>query len=201
MKKKALILVDIQNDFLPGGALAVKDGDQIIPVVNDLLLEKWDLIVASKDWHPKEHGSFAKVQGKEPGEVIDLDGIQQILWPTHCVQESFGSEFSSKLDVSAIQKIFYKGDNVLVDSYSVFFDNGKRKSTGLECYLKEKEIEELYFVGLATDYCVKFSVLDSLDLGFTTYVIKQACRGVNIQEQDSENAFLQMKQAGALLIG
>lgn len=197
---KALILVDLQNDFLPGGALAVKKGNEILPIVNKLLNEKFDLIVASKDWHPEDHGSFAVVHQKKPGDIIDLHGLKQILWPVHCVQGSHGAEFASGWDIGKIEKIFLKGSDKDIDSYSTFFDNGHRKSTGLDVYLREKNIDEVYFAGLATDYCVKFSALDALDLGYKTYIIADACRGVNLQEEDSNMALKEMEEAGAKII-
>lgn len=194
----ALLIVDVQNDFLPGGALEVKQGDCVIPVINRLLESgKFDFVVASKDWHPKGHVSFAKTHHKNIGEVIELEGLQQTLWPMHCVQDSFGAEFPDALKTSKIEMIIYKGTELNIDSYSAFFDNGYKKSTGLGETLKEKGIKKLYVTGLATDYCVKFSVVDALKLNFDTYLIEDACFGVNLKEGDSERAIEVMKQAGA----
>jgi len=157
--KKALILVDIQQDFLPGGSLAVKKGNEILPVVNSLLDRRFDLVVATQDWHPADHGSFAANQGKKVGEVIDLYGISQILWPIHCVQNTPGADFSPLLRLDKIDKVFHKGTDPTIDSYSTFFDNCHKRSTGLETYLRENGIQRVYIVGLATDYCVKYSAI------------------------------------------
>lgn len=192
---KALIIVDIQNDFLPGGALAVKDGDQIIPLVNRLQ-QKFDLVVATQDWHPKDHRSFASVHHKQVGEKIKLTGLDQILWPNHCVQETYGADFSSKLQTEKIDKVFRKGTDKTIDSYSGFFDNGHKKATGLESYLKEKGVIEVRVVGLATDYCVKFTALDAVSLGFKTTVILSACRGVDLKKGDVQRAIEEMEQKG-----
>jgi len=197
---RALLLVDVQNDFMPGGALAVKDGDQIIPVLNELLKMKFDAILATKDWHPQDHGSFAASHGKEPGEKIDLFGLEQILWPVHCVQGTKGAEFALGWDVGKVEKVFYKGIDKTIDSYSTFYDNGHRRTTGLELYLREKGIKDLYVAGLATDYCVKYSVLDAATLGFNAYVIKDGCKAINLQKEDEEQAFQQMREAGAHII-
>lgn len=197
---KALIIVDIQNDFLPGGALAVKNGDEIIPIVNQLLEKSFDAIVATKDWHPKDHGSFAINHEKKAGERIILEGLDQILWPVHCVQGTQGAELSKALHADKVQKIFYKGTEKTMDSYSTFFDNGHKKSTGLDQYLKSKNIKDIYIAGLATDYCVKYSVLDAINLGFNVFVIEDACRAVNLQPDDEKRAFEEMYQAGAKII-
>ncbi len=197
---RALIVVDVQNDFLPGGALAVPNGDQVIPVINQMMEEEYDQIIATQDWHPQSHGSFASVHNRSVGEVIQLDGLPQFLWPVHCVQRSEGAEFAKALNSAAFTKVFRKGTDVHVDSYSGFFDNAKRRSTGLGEYLKLHEIEELTICGLATDYCVKFTVLDALELGFKVTVIKDACRGVNIHKDDVEKALAEMKIAGATLV-
>lgn len=197
---KALILVDIQNDFVPGGALPVKEGDQIVPLVN-AIQAGFELVVATQDWHPPEHESFAANHpGREVGEVIDLHGLQQVLWPVHCVQHSWGADFVPELDRSRVARVFHKGTDPHIDSYSGFFDNGHRKATGLGDYLREKGVEEVYIVGLATDYCVKFTALDACSLGFRTYVIADACRGVNLQPNDSQLALQAMREAGAHII-
>jgi len=197
---KALLLVDLQNDFMPGGALAAKDGDQIIPLVNALVHAPFDLIVATKDWHPANHGSFADNYGKKVGEHVKLAGIDQILWPRHCVQGTHGSEFAKGWDTSAIDKTVYKGTDPDIDSYSTFFDNGSLKSTGLENYLREHAVDEIYVAGLTTEYCVKYSVIDALELGFKPYVIVDACRGVNLEPHDADKALALMSQAGAQLV-
>ncbi len=175
---RALIVTDIQNDFLPGGALEVPEGDQIIPLVNQLQ-EKFPLVVATQDWHPANHGSFASVHpGKKPFDYIDLYGIEQILWPDHCVQETKGAEFADALSMNAIETIFRKALDPNIDSYSTFFDNGHKKSTGLSGYLQEKGVKQVYLAGLAGDVCVAFSALDALGEGFETYLIEDATRPI-----------------------
>ncbi len=196
----ALIIVDIQNDFLPGGALAVPHGDEIIPIVNRLQ-DKFDLVVATQDWHPARHGSFASSHpGKKPGEVIMLNGQEQILWPDHCVQGTHGAEFAGGLDTSRIARIIRKGTDSGIDSYSGFFDNGRKKDTGLDEYLKRKEVDTVYIAGLATDYCVKYTALDAVALGYRTFVIADATRAVNLHPRDFDRALEEMKAAGVKIV-
>jgi nicotinamidase/pyrazinamidase len=198
--KRALILVDLQHDFMPGGALPVANGNDVIPVANRIQ-PYFDLVVASQDWHPANHGSFASSHpGYQIGQVIDLAGLSQILWPAHCLQNTYGAELVKRLHTRHIAKIFYKGTDPHIDSYSAFFDNAHRRSTGLADYLHEHEIIDVYLMGVATDYCVKYSALDACHLGFNVYVIRDGCRGVNLQPDDSEKAFTEMQQAGAKLI-
>jgi nicotinamidase/pyrazinamidase len=195
-----LILVDIQNDFIPGGALPVPEGDQIVPLVNRLQ-PCFDLIVATQDWHPADHGSFAtNHSGRKPGELIDLNGLPQILWPVHCVQRTPGADFAPGLRRDQWDRVFVKGTDPQIDSYSGFFDNGQLQSTGLGDYLRQKGAQDVYVAGLATDYCVKFTVLDALKLGFKTHLIEDACRGVNLQPEDARDAIKSMKAAGAGII-
>lgn len=197
----ALIIVDLQNDFLPTGTLPVPDGDLIIPIINKISKnKKFDTIVATKDWHPKNHGSFASQYNKNVGDHIILDGVEQILWPDHCVQNTSGSEFPDNLDTQNIDKIVFKGTDRLIDSYGAFFDNARKKETELEDYLKANKIDKIFICGLATDYCVKHSVLDAIDLGFDTYVVVDACRGVDLVKGDSQRALRAMEQAGAKMI-
>jgi nicotinamidase/pyrazinamidase len=197
---KALIVVDIQNDFLPGGALAVSQGDKIIPIVNRLM-PKFKLVIATQDWHPANHGSFASNHpGKKPGEMIDLFDLNQILWPGHCVQNSYGASFSADLDTGSITCIFQKGTDPQVDSYSGFYDNGKKKDTGLNEFLKDLHVDEVYVVGLATDYCVKYTAMDAAELGFRTYVISDATKAVNLHKDDSETALREMREKGISII-
>lgn len=197
---RALILVDIQNDFLPGGALAVSEGDAIIPVVNQLQ-ERFSLIVATQDWHPAQHGSFAANHpGHQPGEQIDLHGLPQILWPVHCVQGTPGAAFAGSLDRQRVAEVFPKGTDPEIDSYSGFFDNGHRKATGLAAYLRAAGVDEVYITGLATDYCVKFTALDAIGQGFRTTVVTDAVRGVDLQPGDSEAALAMMEAAGVVLL-
>lgn len=196
---KALILVDIQNDFLPGGALAVPEGDAVVPVAN-ALIPNFDLVVATQDWHPPGHGSFAANQtGKQPGEMIELAGMPQILWPTHCVQHTPGAEFAPELNVAGIDRTFAKGADAEVDSYSGFFDNGHRIPTGLGDFLRERSVTEVYVVGLATDYCVKATALDAVNLGFATVLVTDGCRGVNLAAGDTAAALAEMRAAGVRL--
>ena len=198
---RALLLIDLQNDFFPEGALAVKDANAILPIINEIVHYPFDLIVASKDWHPPDHGSFANNhEGKKVGELINLGRLEQILWPVHCVQGTLGAEFAPGWETLMVDKVFYKGTDSLIDSYSAFYDNGHRKSTGLENYLREKGISEVFIVGLATDYCVKYSVLDALKLGFHTYIIVDACKGVNLHFQNTEIALQEMRKEGAILL-
>jgi nicotinamidase/pyrazinamidase len=200
MNGKTLILVDIQNDFMPWGALPVAEGDLIVPLVN-ALQEKFELIVATQDWHPPDHGSFASNHpGRQPGEVIDLHGIDQILWPDHCVQESEGAEFHRDLDMSRVAQIIRKGTDPAIDSYSGFFDNGHRKATGLDAWLKQQGAQELWVAGLATDYCVRFTVIDALALGYKVHLVRDACRGVNLKAGDVEGAIREMTAAGAAVV-
>ena len=194
---RALILVDIQNDFMPGGALPARGGDEVVPVLNRLQ-PLFDIVVATQDWHPQNHGSFASNHpGKKPGDVVELNGLQQILWPDHCVQGSRGAEFHRDLDRSHIDKIVQKGTDPAIDSYSTFFDNGRKKSTGLEDFLRSNNVNELTIAGLATDYCVLWSVRDAIDLGFRTTVVRDACRGVELNVGDIERAFDEMRALGA----
>lgn len=196
----ALILVDLQNDFCPGGALAVAEGDQTIPIANQLM-DRFDLIVATQDWHPIKHESFGVHHPHhQVGEVIDLHGLPQVLWPIHCVQGSFGAEFVPELNRSKIDRVFVKGTDASIDSYSGFFDNGHRKATGLGNFLKEKKVDTVYVMGLATDYCVKFTALDALELGFTTYLIEDASRGVNLQPGDVDKAVEEMLEKGVKIV-
>ncbi len=197
---RALILVDIQNDFCPWGALPVEEGDQIVPIANQLM-EAFDLVVATQDWHPADHGSFAANHPwRKPGQVIDLNGLEQILWPMHCVQGSYGAEIVKDLNGEKITKIFLKGTDSGIDSYSGFYDNGHRKSTGMGEYLKEKGVRQVYIMGLAADYCVKFTVLDALELDFETYLITDGTRGVNLNSGDVDKAIAEVQEKGAHLV-
>jgi len=194
--KRALIIVDVQNDFMPGGALPTHHGEQIVPVIN-ALQPRFDIVVATQDWHPPNHGSFASNHpGKKPGDVVDLNGLQQILWPDHCVQGSKGADLHDDLDTLRIMKVAQKGTDPGIDSYSTFYDNGRRKSTGLEKYLRENEVTDVYIGGLATDYCVLWSARDAVNLGFQTHVIRDACRGVDLKPGDIDRAFNEMRDAG-----
>jgi nicotinamidase/pyrazinamidase len=196
---RALILVDIQNDFLPGGSLAVPGGDEVIAVANRLM-PNYDLVVATQDWHPPTHRSFAvNHPGRETFEVIEWQGAPQVLWPEHCVQESAGADFPAGLDRSRIQHVVAKGVDPDVDSYSAFFDNARQRATGLEDWLRQHGVDEVHLVGLATDYCVRATALDAVRLGFRTVVFRDGCRGVNQQPGDSDRAFAEMTEQGVIV--
>ena len=196
----ALIIVDLQNDFMPGGALPVPHGDEVIPLA-DQLQQQFELVLATKDWHPPNHGSFATNHpGKKPGDRIILDGIEQILWPVHCVQNTHGAEFASSFDTSRIAHVFHKGTERNIDSYSTFFDNAHRRHTGLAHHLQKRGIKNIYLMGLALDYCVKYSTLDARQLGLNTYVIVDGCRGIELEPGDIDRALDEMKRAGASLL-
>ncbi|MGQ1946686.1 bifunctional nicotinamidase/pyrazinamidase [Geofilum sp. OHC36d9] len=196
---QALLLIDIQNDFLPNGALGVPDGDHIIPVINNIQ-HKFNCIIATRDWHPANHGSFASNHvNKQPGEVIQLNGLTQILWPDHCMQGSPGAELSPRINQSLLSNVIFKGTDPDIDSYSAFYDNGHLKETGLQVYLKRNGITSLYVAGLATDYCVYYTVLDALKLGYATTLITDATKGVNIHPNDSQKAIMNMEKQGAQL--
>ncbi len=195
MMRQALILVDLQNDFMPDGALGVAGGDEVVPVANRMQ-RLFDLVLATQDWHPSDHSSFARNHpDHEIGDVIDLGGIAQVLWPAHCVEDTEGAELVSTLERSRIKRIFYKGTNPGIDSYSAFFDNNHRQSTGLADHLKELGVGEVYLMGLATDYCVKYSAMDACELGFDTIVIEDGCRSVELKSGDGERAFQEMRAA------
>ncbi len=195
----ALLLIDIQNDFLPGGALAVPGGDGIIPIVNELM-SGFDIIVATQDWHPPDHGSFAANHpGKAVFESVDLHGLPQTLWPVHCVQNTGGALFAPTLDTRRIARVFPKGTDPQIDSYSGFFDNGHRGDTGLGEWLKGKGVTELTLCGLATDYCVKFTALDALSCGFKVNLHLAACRGVDLQAGDCVKAVAEIREHGAMI--
>lgn len=171
---KTLVIVDAQLDFMPGGALSVEKGDSIIPVINKIL-PRFELVVATQDWHPEDHKSFAvNHSGKKEFETIDLNGLEQKLWPPHCVQGTKGADFHPDLETKPVEAIFRKGMDPEVDSYSGFYDNGHRKITGLSGYLREKGAVDLYFCGLAADICVYYSLLDALKEGFKATLIEDA---------------------------
>jgi nicotinamidase/pyrazinamidase len=184
---KALVVIDVQNDFIPGGQLEVQQGDLIVPVINRLQ-KFFDLVVATQDWHPQNHKSFASNHSnKKPFDEINLNGQKQILWPDHCVQGSKGAEIHPDLEINKIAAIFRKGMDPEIDSYSGFYDNDHQMSTGLSGYLKEKEITEIYFCGLAADICVYYTLKDSLKEGFFATLIEDASRPL------SNDAFISIK--------
>lgn len=200
---KALLLVDLQNDFCKNGALEVKDGDLVIPIAN-LLIDKFKNnnypILATKDWHPSNHKSFASNSNGNVGELGTLNDLPQIWWPDHCVQNTFGSEFHPSLNSQYINSIVFKGTDAKVDSYSGFFDNGRIKKTELDEILKKNSVDTLYIMGLATDFCVKFTVIDALELGYKVYLVEDGCRGVNLSPNSSAEAIKEMKNKGAIII-
>ncbi|SKB67255.1 nicotinamidase/pyrazinamidase [Sphingobacterium nematocida] len=195
---KALIIVDLQNDFLPGGALEVPNGDQIIDTVN-ALQSRYDLVIATQDWHPSNHKSFA---AQHPDhnifDRIDLNGLDQVLWPNHCVQGTRGSQLASTLHQECIEAIFRKGIDPTIDSYSGFYDNGRRKNTGLHGYLQNRDITEVHICGLAADFCVYFTAMDALSLGYRTVILSKATKPIDKESyMDKKQAFI---QAGGLFI-
>lgn len=196
----ALVLVDIQNDFLPGGALAVPQGDDVITVANERQ-NHFDLIVATQDWHPPDHQSFAASHpGKRIGDLVQVNGIPQVLWPIHCVQQTPGADFAASLKRERWARVFQKGVDREIDSYSGFFDNGRVKDTGLGGYLRQCGVDSVFVLGLATDYCVKFTALDAVSLGFRTHLILGGCRGVNLQPDDAQRAVEAMKASGVTVL-
>lgn len=188
----ALIIVDIQHDFLPGGALAVPHGGEVTGVINRIQAD-YDLVVATQDWHPAGHKSFASSHhGKKPYELIDLNGLPQTLWPDHCVQGTAGAALSEELDTKRIEAIFRKGMDVEIDSYSGFFDNGRRKATGLAGYLRDRNVSSVAVCGLAADYCVFFTAMDALDAGFGAVILDHASRAIDPIGYEAKKAeFLQ----------
>lgn len=178
---KTLLIIDVQNDFMPGGSLAVPNGDKIVPIIN-AMQHKFDLVVATQDWHPKDHVSFASNhEGKSEFDEIEIQGEPQTLWPNHCVQGTWGAEFHSDLDTNRCEAIFRKGTDKDIDSYSAFYDNGHLKSTGLTSYLKEMGTSQLFLCGLAADICVYFSTYDAFKEGFACFFVENASK-----ELDSE---------------
>jgi len=194
---EALIVVDVQNDFCPGGALAVRDGDRVVPFINGIR-GHYPLVVLTQDWHPRGHASFASNHpGKKPYDEIELHGQPQTLWPDHCVQNSPGAEFHPLLNRQPGEPIFRKGTLIEVDSYSGFLDNDQRHETGLREFLQQQGVDRVTVVGLATDYCVKFTVKDARKFGFDVTVLREGCRAVNLDARDEERAYAEMSAVGA----
>jgi len=195
---KALIVVDLQNDFVPGGSLAVPRGNEIIPLVNQIQ-EKFDLVVATQDWHPKNHLSFASNHpGKNVFDTIVLGGTEQVLWPDHCVQGEKGALLVKGFDDRPVEAIFRKGTDPEIDSYSGFFDNGRKKSTGLGDYLRGRGVQQVYVCGLAAEFCVLYTALDAIDLGFETYYLEDATR--SLSQEGFKQAREQILQRGGKLL-
>ena len=193
---KALLIIDVQNDFCPGGALEVPKADTIIPTINSLS-ETFDIVLQTQDWHPAGHSSFASsYEGKEPFETTEMPYGTQVLWPDHCVQGSEGAAFHPDLETDSSHLIIRKGFRKAIDSYSAFFENDDKTTTGLTGYLHERNVDTLYAVGLATDFCVKWSVLDGLKEGFDLFVIEDAVKGIDIDDSVKQ-AWEEMMEAGA----
>lgn len=193
---RALVLVDVQNDFMPFGSLPVADGDAVVDTANTLI-PRFELVVATQDWHPGGHGSFASAhQGRMPGDTVELDGIEQVLWPDHCVQNSPGASFHSGLDVAGIDAVVRKGTDPGIDSYSGFFDNGHRKDTGMADLLRARGVTEIWLVGVATDYCVRFTALDGRRCGFKVAVVEDGVRAVDAAPGDGGRALSELREAG-----
>lgn len=196
----ALILVDIQNDFLPGGVLAVPRGDEVVPIAN-ALMPRFGLVIATQEWHPANHGCFASQHhDKKPGEIITLNGLTQILQPDHCIQGSRGAEFAPGLLKGGFHHTIHEGTDPTIDSYSGLFDYAQKKETGMTDLLADKGVDTLYVMGLATDYCVKHTAMDARMLGYTVFVIVDGCRGMNLKPGDTERAVEEMDQAGVIVI-
>lgn len=196
----AMIVVDVQNDFLPTGALPVPRGDEVVPVIN-ALMDRFAIVVATQDWHPANHGSFAASHpGRNPGELGELAGLPQVFWPVHCVQATPGADFAPGLRTERFTAIFRKGVDPRIDSYSGFSDNGRRRSTGLAGALRDLGVTRVFVVGLATDYCVKATALDALAAGFEVVCIEDACRGVNLKPGDVDRALAEMRAAGVHIV-
>ncbi|MFC6100014.1 bifunctional nicotinamidase/pyrazinamidase [Olivibacter domesticus] len=194
----ALVIIDIQYDFLPGGALAVNHGDEIVPTINELQAT-YDLVVATQDWHPKGHKSFyTSHPNKKAFEVISLNGLDQVLWPEHCIQGTKGAELVPELLTNSIEAIFRKGMDKEIDSYSGFFDNGRKKSTGMADYLKGRGVTEVAVCGVAADYCVYYTANDALDLGFKASIIEKASKPIDLERYERIKLDFQLK--GGIII-
>lgn len=196
---KALLIIDVQNDFCPGGKLAVPDGDAVVPIINNLIAH-FDIIIQTQDWHPSDHSSFASNHiGKNPYETIKMGYGTQVLWPDHCIQNSKGADFHPELNTQKTQVVIRKGFRKEIDSYSTFFENDKVTATGLSGYLRERGVNILYVVGLATDFCVKWSVLDGIEEGFKLFLVQDAVRGIDISGS-LQIALEEMKEKGAVFV-
>ena len=197
---KALVIVDMENDFMPGGALGVAHADELIPIINQLI-PKFSLVIASQDLHPADHISFAASHpGKKPGDHIKVKDFDQVLWPIHCVRNTYGAETVAGLHKEKIARFFNKGTDKNIDSYSAFFDNARLKSTGLGDYLKSRGVTDIYLAGIATDYCILYSSLDAIDLGFNVYVIIDACRPINLKPHDEDRAIEAIVARGGKIV-
>lgn len=195
-----LLVVDVQNDFCPGGALGVPDGDAVVGPINRLA-RRFRHVVATQDWHPADHVSFASSwKGKRPYEVVKADGIDQVLWPDHCVQGSAGAAFHPGLHIESATLIIRKGTHRPLDSYSALFENDRKTPTGLDGWLRCLEIGTIFLTGLATDYCVYYSALDALDRGYKVYVVEDAVRGVDVPRGSVSKALASLRERGAAFL-
>lgn len=200
---RALLIIDVQSDFCDKkGALYVPKGEEVVPVCNRLMVDgKFNIIIATQDHHPKNHGSFiSQHPDKKVGDLIDLNGVQQIIWNDHCIQGSDGATFHKNLLQGKFTAIIRKGTNKEVDSYSAFADNKKGNTTGLHGYLQELKVNELVVAGVATEYCVRFSVVDAISNGYKVSVVEDGCRAVNLKPDDGQKAFDEMSKAGAQIV-
>jgi nicotinamidase/pyrazinamidase len=197
--KRILIVTDLQRDFLPGGSLGISGANFIVATINRLM-DHFDHVVLVRDWHPRGHVSFASTHGKRSGDAIHIGKAEQILWPDHCVQETKGAGWADELRKEKIEAIFDKGTDIALDSYSAFFDSEKRPATELAAHLKKHKLKDLYFAGVATDYCILYSVLDALELGFHVTVILDLCRSINRRLGDEQRAIDAMKKKGAKIV-
>lgn len=197
---RALLVIDMQNDFMATGPLAINNAQKLVPIINQLM-NHFAIVLATKDWHPADHQSFASMhENKNISDKIILMGQEQNLWPEHCVMHTRGAEFVEGLNTHKICHTTFKGTDRLIDSYSAFFDNAHLRSTDLDKKLKELAVDTLFLCGVATDYCVKFTALDALSLGYKVYVVKDACRGVELEKGDIDKSLSQIEQAGVNLI-
>jgi nicotinamidase/pyrazinamidase len=196
---RALIIVDVQNDFCPNGALAVDDGDAIIPLINNMA-PAFDCVVLTQDWHPENHRSFASNHSdKNPYDTVEMEYGDQVLWPDHCMQGTKGAEFHPDLITNPAHLIVRKGFRAGIDSYSAFFENDHTTVTGLHGYLQARGVTELMLTGLASDFCVKWTALDGIELGYTVCVVEDAVRGIDLNGS-VDAAFQEMKEAGVKML-
>lgn len=193
---RVLVVVDVQNDFCPGGALAVNNGNKVVSKINRLM-DSFKFVVATQDWHPVDHKSFASNhEDKNIYDTVEIKGVQQVLWPDHCIQGSLGADFHPDLNTDAFNIIIRKGTNKNIDSYSGFYENDRKTATGLDGIMQNHGVRRVYVAGLATDYCVFYTAMDAIDLGYAAYLITDACEGVDVPDGNIEAAMKKMKDAG-----
>jgi nicotinamidase/pyrazinamidase len=198
--ERVLLIIDVQNDFCPGGSLAVEEGNAVVPVIN-AIMPFFHRVVATQDWHPPDHVSFASSHlGRKPLDRVDAGGIEQVLWPDHCVQATRGAELHPRLETGRIELVLRKGLRKNLDSYSAFFENDRRTDTGLRFYLKGMGAREICICGLATDYCVLASAMDASRLGFRVTLVQDACRGVDFPTGSVKEALATMEKAGVAMM-